>query len=62
MAYRFENLPKYTVAKKSTVNGMFWGVFKKGKLVSQGLYPTQAEAQKYAQQLVEDDNWHAANR
>jgi len=62
MTYRFENLPQYTVSKKSTANGMFWGVFKKGKLVSQGLYNTQAEAEKYAQQLVQDDAWHAANR
>lgn len=55
-------LPKYTVSKYSTVNGMFWGVFKKGKLISKGLYNTQNEAADYAQQLVEDDNWNASNR
>jgi hypothetical protein len=54
------NLPRYTVCKVSKNSGMFWAVCSKRKELA--VFQTQAEAQGYAQRLVEDDNWHAANR
>ena len=53
------DLPAYTVCKSLTDN--LWYVNKRRKVVSLG-YADKADADRKAQQLVEDDNWNANNR
>lgn len=55
-----QGLPKYCVSRSNVKGRLLWVVTKKGQPLKSFEYKDAAD--EYAQQLVEDDRWHASNR